>query len=879
MSSENQSSSDNAEGSGTLIHQEQSEGTLNLDVGSTDTNKLHDPQLPSQSDSITNAEPDTSKGGILKGIKTFFAKEVEEVSNVPTVKITFHVHLPSLNYVEGYPVIIGNIEELGNWEEPIVKLKQLKSEREHMHSNHSHWYSDPISIQNDRFENEIRYRYAYFVPKPKPEEKSKGITSIFKKGDKSKDDEKDKGESVDKKKKGKDAEKDKIESVDKKKKGKDAENESSSKDSKKNKNELNMREDGNDLVNETAKTQANDTSTTEDPSAKDGQDSIEDQKNKETKSDKKHKDTRNKEEGDLYFEDEAQIIDTLENFQPDTFPEEHYSFLSVTMTAVIQLNVDNRSFDWLKLFEIARIIDPKFTFIDAIQELRYNNIDDRVKNFLKEFIKHAKPVVNLIKDLNIYSNIGRWLFSNCNSFETLLFVWMDVIDHTKDRDFHLLRHFRPRVDKLVSSSRATLLANQFSLIPEELCVEVAEIFKAKALLLLKHRSIEWDKNNSEAILQILKDPQLDWSKDEFLEAMGRVSESSKHNLLLTFPPLLNYWFDSRFKTLKTNKLPEICRNWYFHLIELINGSDLHDSNDSKFIFAIYKNLSNIFPIVGKYENIFNDMLKVTVDHVMNCAVSDILSVTPQIATLEKEISVSYGEMVKTMLRKSVHKIDNNLIKILLQVCGCDNEILDIQSVLSEDIVCSVMTNLEAKGDIVKDHTKLSTTILNLLNTFRFWRLIFNATGRVEKLYSHPYVKQVQRYIHEFAKVMIGEDITLRSLNEILKYDTDILYQFFNFSINNKEVISKDLIKKHRKDCHGYLLRMDQLRTFYDRFCPIDKVKDVQKFLDDITNLNNNLEYLALKDALSDNHWGIHKKNMNSSRRAHRIANSHEIGRS
>ncbi|CAG8445653.1 14480_t:CDS:2 [Funneliformis caledonium] len=572
MSSENQSSSGNAEGSGTLIHQEQSEGTLNLDVGSTDTNKLHDPQQPSQSDSITNAEPDTS--------------------------------------------------------------------------------------------------------------------------DKSKDDEKDKGESVDKKKKGKDAEKDKNESVDKKKKVKDAENESSSNDSKKNKNELNMREDGNDLMNETAKTQANDT------------------------------------------------------------------------------------------------------------------------------------------------------------------------------------HFRPRVDKLVSSSRATLLANQFSLIPEELCVEVAEIFKAKALLLLKHRSIEWDKNNSEAILQILKDPQLDWSKDEFLEAMGRVSQSSKHNLLLTFPPLLNYWFDSRFKTLKTNKLPEICRNWYFHLIELINGSDLHDSNDSKFIFAIYKNLSDIFPIVGKYENIFNDMLKVTVDHVMNCAVSDILSVTPQIATLEKEISVSYGEMVKTMLRKSVHKIDNNLIKILLQVCGCDNEILDIQSALSEDIVCSVMTNLEAKGDIVKDHTKLSTTILNLLNTFRFWRLIFNATGRVEKLYSHPYVKQVQRYIHEFAKVMIGEDITLRSLNEILKYDTDILHQFFNFSINNKEVISKDLIKKHRKDCHGYLLRMDQLRTFYDRFCPIDKVKDVQKFLDDITNRNNNLEYLALKDALSDNHWGIHKKNMNSSRRAHRIANSH-----
>ncbi|CAI2169728.1 10560_t:CDS:2 [Funneliformis geosporum] len=664
--------------------------------------------------------------------------------------------------------------------------------------------------------------------------------TIWKPRDKSKDDEKDKGEPADKKKKGKDSEKDKGETAGIKKKGKDGENdkiESTSKDDKKNKTESNSRDGGNDdLENEAAYTQADNASTTDDPTAQEVHDNIEDQKNKETKADKKNRDTRNKEEGDLYVEVEgesprilgmrngfqfdvvgrfkvknrscqlttirdfaflnlvyntitstnlkekiseyqdllnrferftlhasqiefiesnllktkpkeyekriflclvlgryldwrqqeslgrlklpknrfplAQIIDTLENFQPDTFPEEYYLFLSITMTAVIQLNVDNRSFDWLKLFEIASIIDPSFTFIEAIQDLRYNNIDDLVKNFLKEFIKHAKPVVNQIKDLKIYSNIGRWLFSNCNSFETLLFVWTDVIDHTKDRDIHLLRHFRPRVEQLVSLPRATLLAKQFSLIPAELCVEVAVIFKVKALLLLKNRSIEWDKKNSEAILQILKDSQLNWSKEEFLEAMDYVSESSKHYLLVTFPSLLSYWFDSKFKTLITNKLPEICRNWYYHLIERINGSDLRDSNDSKFIYAIYKNLSDIFPIVGKYAKIFNDMLEVTVNHVRNCAVSDILSVTPNIATLEKEISVSYGGMVKAMLWKSVHKIDNNLIKILLQVCGCDNEILDIPSALSEDIVCSVMTNLEAKDDIVALKSYIHTLTLS-----------------------------------------------------------------------------------------------------------------------------------------------------------------------
>jgi hypothetical protein len=101
----------------------------------------------------------------------------------------------------------------------------------------------------------------------------------------------------------------------------------------------------------------------------------------------------------------AQIIDTLDKFQPDVLPREFYNILKITMTAVIRLNVTNRSFDWLKLFKVAGIIDPHFSFIEAIQDLDYSN--ERMKNFLKEFAKSAKSIVNQIKNLSIYSNIGR----------------------------------------------------------------------------------------------------------------------------------------------------------------------------------------------------------------------------------------------------------------------------------------------------------------------------------------------------------------------------------------------------------------------------------------------------------------------------------------
>ena len=78
---------------------------------------------------------------------------------------------------------------------------------------------------------------------------------------------------------------------------------------------------------------------------------------------------------------------------------------NVVMTSVICSNVANRAFAWLKLFKVASIIDPNFTFIEKIQDLNYNN--ERVNYFLKEFVKSAKPVISQIENFKTYSNIGR----------------------------------------------------------------------------------------------------------------------------------------------------------------------------------------------------------------------------------------------------------------------------------------------------------------------------------------------------------------------------------------------------------------------------------------------------------------------------------------
>ncbi|CAB4391094.1 unnamed protein product [Rhizophagus irregularis] len=1021
---------------------------------STGTNQNHDPQQ-SQPESTNTENKNFFKGWK----KTIFG---DDSSNI---KVTFHVYLPSFEFFEGYPIVVGNIEELGNWENPIVKLKQQKGEYLHFKSNY--WYSDPISIPLERFNNyEVKYKYAFFIPKPKIEEKSKFSLFTKSKSDKNED-------ALDKKKKnnndennnpddssvtqesredGEDQENNNKNKNDEKKedgddkanepkkskfslftKSKSDKNEDALDKKKKNNNDENNNPDDSSVTRESredGEDQENNNKNKNDEKKEDGDDKANDPKNKvnndnnedenegvnesKNKKDKKKKDEKNenedeeandsknkkskdgknKEEGDLYSEENeplrllekktgfkfdiaqvfviktrrtefrslrdfvftsillnsitsnnfkdkimeyqglmdnfrnpvlhetdidfisqniqktkskeyekriflclllgnyihfrqesfgrfglpngfpiAQIIDTLEKFQPDLLPGEFYNALNITMTAVIRLNVINRSFDWLKLFKVASIIDPHFSFIEAIQDLKYSN--DRMKNFLKEYTKSAKSIVNQIKNLSIYSNIGKWLFYNCNSFEILLFVWTDMIEHTTERDIQLLKYFCPRVEQLISSSHATSLNNYFSRMPIELRVEVAGIFRNRSLSLLNDRLKEWNKSDSESILQILKDPQLKWSKDDFLEAMKYISGSPKPGLLSIFPNLLDYWFKSDFKNFKTNKLPDICKTWYYHLID-INRTGSYDSNDSNFIYEIYHNLSIIFPIIGKHSKIFKDLLDVAAGRAKNCAlsnISNILTITPVISTLEKEIHDSYGEMVKELLKNYIHKIDNNVIRYLLQVCGCKNEVLNIQNGLSENIVYHVMTYLEGKDKIIKNNTNLSAVILKLLENYRFWSLIFNATGLVDNLYSHPYVKQVQGLIFKFDAVILREDITIRSLQEILEYDTKILHPFLNFSAK-KEKISEDLIKNLRKNYHGYILKIEQLRSFYDNFCPIEKVKDVQNFLNDINNRNNNLGNLTLKETLADNHWNFHKKNIDTARKARKWAKSH-----
>ncbi|CAG8659227.1 35798_t:CDS:2, partial [Racocetra persica] len=460
--------------------------------------------------------------------------------------------------------------------------------------------------------------------------------------------------------------------------------------------------------------------------------------------------------------------------------------------------------------------------------------------------------------------------------DQLLNIWMDIIEHTQERDELLRKPFLARVQAIISAGDATDLAKCLDKVPVELRNEVAEAFHIRAIQLLGNAYHEWNKQNSNSIQNILLNSQLNWTKKDFLETLRRVSLSSKVNLLMIFPKLLHFWF--KFDDVKDEMseiILEICNQWYQQFLDHFNDntSSKTSFDDRNFAYAVFDNLSHIYPIIGNHHNIFMQLINIAIDRVKQCSENQILRATSLIIKTEPNIYMHYGEMIKGMLKNSVREADDNLLTKMQYICGCNSRVLNIPHELNEEIICYIMERLQKSYPI--SYENITTTAISLLRSAKFWILLLHATGHVEQLNKHQYVTQAKELILKFSDMIKNESISIRYLQELLQYDNETLYQFFDSAIAKRDsvILSKDNIYNLRKQCESYELISDQLRTFYTQFCPHGKVKDVQQYLDDINSRAKRLRNTTLKESQAPDHWEYHKKTRVAAERVHKASKS------
>ncbi|CAG8458228.1 27153_t:CDS:2 [Dentiscutata erythropus] len=780
------------------------------------------------------------------------------------VKVVFHVHLPSAIENKGDPVVVGNIKELGKWKEPIVQLQQP-----YRHHNSTYWISEPVSIPISAFDEGIRYRYAVYVPR-KTDKKNKELGDLYQESGIKND-----FRFLEKIKGGNqfdivdeiviDGSRSYIRDF---RDIRDFEFIDYIYQSLTSENIKEKILEFQDILNKFSMLTMAATSLS----------FIEDNL-LETKSKEKRiflcvilgyyvQDRQTYSLANYYSLRKTfpstLFIECLEKFQPDNIPEKAHEALLIAISALVRHNAFNSSIDWLKMFAIAHTVDPNYSFIDALIDLRYN--EETMQKFVKNYLpKQVVPYITSIENNKTYARVADWLIRMCCNIDLLLNVWVDIIEHTPERDELLRKPFLTRVQAIISTGDASGLMKYLDKVPVELRNEVAEAFRKRTIQLLGHNYHEWNKQNSNSIQNILLNSQLNWTKEDFLEALRQVSLSSKANLLIIFPKLLQFWFNFDDISDEISEVVlEICNQWYQQFLDHFNdNTSKAPVDDRNFAYAVLDNLSQIYPIIGSHQNIFTQLIGIAVDRVKQCSENQILKATSLVIKTEPIIYMQFGEMVKGILKISVREADDNLLTKMQYICGCNSRILKIPHELIEEIICYTMERLQKNYPISQDN--IASTVIRLLRSAKFWTLLLHATGHVERLNEHQYVIQAKEIIFKFSEIIKTESISIWSLQELLQYNDETLYQFFDSAKrdSNSIILSKEGIRKLRKQCESYELILDQLRIFYTQFCPLGKVKDVQQYLDDMNSRTKQLRNITLKESQELNHWEYHEKTRNA----------------
>ncbi|GBC14826.2 hypothetical protein GLOIN_2v432849 [Rhizophagus irregularis DAOM 181602=DAOM 197198] len=560
------------------------------------------------------------------------------------------------------------------------------------------------------------------------------------------------------------------------------------------------------------------------------------------------------------------LLNAFEDYKQEILPKDSKDQMYTAILTLIKHNAFQMKFDWLIIFTIASEVDPDYTFIDHLKALKYSDEN------LTKFIKSCKMIKSYIENIKLesYVKIAKWLIPLCHNIDSLLKIWNDILFHNNEIDDSLFKCFIDRIQKFISNDEAVDLEYHFKSLSKDHRNRSSGVFRDQVIFLLKNPNRKWTYENIDAIKKLLHDNSLNWQRDEIIQTLELISQSRTLKLLNIFPEILDDWFRSDFSDTKEEKIPKICAIWFKNLLSKLN-TITNNKNDSNFIFSVFQQLDFMYPLLGQRINIWRDLTAIAIDRVKDCSEDQIFSATKLIVQIKQDnVKELFLEMVKDIL--TIQQTYDQLLNKIRIICDCKTTMtLDVPNMISEDILYYIMTYLQKASKTSGHHN----TILKYSN---FWNIILRATGSVTKLNSNPFMKNIKTSINELAGLLIERTIDLKLLQQILKYDDEYLFRHFDSAVPKKKalgdvVVSRDEIETLRKVYDYYQIKLDMLSKFYSRFCPSEKVKDVTNYIRDVKQNLQSLDKIKAKQVFLSDHWAFHEKTLDSARNCYRFNRS------
>ncbi|CAB4437490.1 unnamed protein product [Rhizophagus irregularis] len=769
------------------------------------------------------------------------------------IKVIFHVHFPEDIDKVGNPVVLGNVKELGSWKNPIVKLSP---------QNRTYWRSSPVIISLSSVRGEIQYKYAIHTPKPVFRGKEKIEFEGVNYGD------------------------NRILNIKR----------NDQFDIFKSNHQLPRLSYIHDFAfvdyiynsinadNLKAKvmeyqhllTLHNDYTI-----RASNLDFIADRIDVENK-DKRlflcfllgHYTSRRR--GSFYeLQNKFQsglLLDALEGYKQDTLPSNTKNQMSSAIITLVQHNAFQKQFDWLIIFTIASEVDPNFSFIDHLKSLKYSN--DKLVKFIQG-IEIIKSYINGIEP-EFYIKIAKWLIQLCHNMDHLFVLWNDILSHSSELDKSIFKHFIEQIRESISHDDAAALEKHFKSLPRDYRQDASEVFRSRTLFLLEGSNRDWTNENITAIKNLLHEDNLNWSREEVIRLLDLTSQSNTLELLNIFPEILDNWFRNNFSDTKKKKIPTTCVAWFKNLlIKLDTGTSTKNRKENNIVFSVFLHLERIYPLLGHRKNVWQSLTTSAIERVRVCSESQIFSATKfTVQIKEQDIITLFLDLIKEMLNKAVRQIDDQLINKIYTICNCKGKNLEVPNTVSEEILHHIITRLQNQSSA----SDPSEHHLNILRASQFWSIILRAIGNVTKLHSNPFVQRVKKSINDLGGLLREKKIDIQLLQQLLEFSDEILFQHFDAAVSKEKaivdvIVSQDEIAELRKLCGKFQLQLDILFKFYNEFCPISQVTDVDDYIQDVKKHMASSNKVMLREVLPPDYWAFHEKTLIISRRCYKYIQS------
>ncbi|CAG8493234.1 1592_t:CDS:10 [Gigaspora margarita] len=509
------------------------------------------------------------------------------------------------------------------------------------------------------------------------------------------------------------------------------------------------------------------------------------------------------------------VLKELENIHPNfVFPLGTEQLFVQAINALVQHNSEFGFLDWLKMFELAPRFDKSYSFIGSIVVREYIENPNR----LIESLEKVKPYISELCKKNEYA-------------------FMKTIDKLVMMSYNV---------KFLAYLKKSFKGFENSV---ELNIKIPHFFHRKLLELIKQKDLVWDHESVMILYELLKDPNLRCSSEDYIDILKAISESNRIILLESFPEIIKL---NLYINVTNASLEKVSTNWFTKICKYKSVSTTLVQKSLAYNIFYYFSimLSNL--IHGQI--IFNALKNHTI--VKNLPDDEIFSIASYVNEFHQDVKTYIVLLMEEKIRLSIH-FDGYLLKKVMIICDSKSNLV-VQNGICEEILCKVLNRLEQKP-LAHDEENFQFLLCQFAE---FWLSMFNAEGSTQKLHSHSYFRKSLETVILLATDIKNRSIKIGLLQKIFEHFVDnygILKDLINSAIkihpedNHHLIISDEFLEEIHNQCYIYNSSLTFLNKFYENLCPFTKAN---QYTDD---LQKRLITTTFEQSCEKDHWTIHSE--------------------